>query len=184
MRQGLLSGPPQLSEKCQRCRAEGLSVIFAGPHLTRCIPAVQPQPGLQGWNHDDAYAVFPFGGWVGWSCAIRSGPIRLLQARTISSVSERIRPRLYRMTSNAEFWYSRSPASQATAVALPPTHFTRPAGEGKSAREALASAHLRNATRCYTGVASPRRSFRCVFGSVHIPQCLPEHGSHAMLPTD
>ena len=65
-----------------------------------------------------------------------------------------------------------------------PIRFTPPAGEGKSAREALASAHLRNATRCYTAVASPRRSFRCVFGSAHKPQCRPEHGNHASLPTD
>ena len=65
-----------------------------------------------------------------------------------------------------------------------PIRLTRPAGEGKSARGAPASARLRNATRCCTGAASPRRSFRCAFGSARRPRCRPGHGSRASPPTD
>ena len=65
-----------------------------------------------------------------------------------------------------------------------PVRFTRPAGEGKSARGAPASARLRNATRCCTGAASPRRSFRCAFGSARRPRCRPGRGSRASPPTD
>lgn len=57
-----------------------------------------------------------------------------------------------------------------------------PAGEGRSAREAPASVHPRNATRCCTGASSPLRSSRCVSGSAHRSRCRPERGSHASPP--
>ena len=57
-----------------------------------------------------------------------------------------------------------------------------PAGEERSAHEAPASVHPRNATRCCTGASSPLRSFRCVSGSAHRSRCRPGHGSHASPP--
>ena len=65
-----------------------------------------------------------------------------------------------------------------------PTRVTIRAGEGRSAREAPASARPRNATRCCTGASSPRRSCRCASGSARRPRCRPARGSRASPPTD
>ena len=61
--------------------------------------------------------------------------------------------------------------------------FTPPADEGRSAREVLASARPRIATRCCRGASSPRRSFRCAAASGRIPRCRQERGSRASRPT-